>query len=166
MAIVRHVLVTSPMPYSGKRIFRSELFVLINSKVASSLPAARAHTDLALPLYSRCTTAPRASSLGCSGLSLAGPLGLPTDTMVRGSAKGYARVTDVTVYFCLFYGTVVGTSDLSALEAAMETALQQAENGSHPAPGLAAQPDAAVAEQPWRPGDCMDYPGEPHALES
>ena len=81
--------------------------------------------------------------------------------MVRGSA----RVT-VTVYFCLFNGTVVGTSDLSALEAAMETALQQAENGSHPAQGLAAQPDAAVAGQPWRPGDCMDYPGEPHALDS
>ena len=79
--------------------------------------------------------------------------------MVRGSVRA-----TVTVYFCLFYGTVVGTSDLSALEAAMETALQQAENGSHPAPGLAAQPDAAVAEQPWRPGDCMDYPGEPHAL--
>ena len=79
--------------------------------------------------------------------------------MVRGSVRA-----TVTVYFCLFYGTVVGTSDLSALEAAMETALQQAENGSHPIPGLAAQPDAAVAEQPWRPGDCMDCPGEPHAL--
>ena len=82
--------------------------------------------------------------------------------MVRGSA----RVT-VKVYLCLLYGTVVGTmssnsvADLSAMEVAMETALRQAGNGSHP--GLAAQPDAAVAEQQWRPGDCMDHPGEPRS---
>ena len=72
----------------------------------------------------------------------------------------------MTVRLCLvLFGTVVVVAvepDYTAIMEAMEAALQEADTAlpSGPGPGLAAQPDATVAEQPWRPGDCTDYPGE------